>query len=132
MTNDGDTSKGTRRSVRTRVVPEDILELRCVGRPQISPDGARVVFSRRHVGEKNEYVSDLWIVDADGRSQPKLFTGGGRDTQPRFSPDGRSVAFVRAKSKEQPQIWEIQAAGGEARQLSSFPEGSIRDFAWAQ
>jgi dipeptidyl aminopeptidase/acylaminoacyl peptidase len=116
---------------RTGVVPEDLLELRYVGRPHISPDGRQVVFSRRHVGDKNEYVSDLWMVDADGRSAPAPFTNGGRDSQPRFSPDGRSVAFVRAREKEKPQIWLIAASGGEARVVTKFPEGSIRDFQWS-
>jgi dipeptidyl aminopeptidase/acylaminoacyl peptidase len=119
------------KSARTLVVPEDILELRYVGRPHISPDGNRIVFSRRHVGAKNDYVSNVWIADADGRSEPKLFTNGGRDSQPQFSPDGRSVAFVRAREKENPQIWEIPADGGEARAVSNLPEGSIRDFAWS-
>src|SRR5215831_14675728 len=89
---------------RTGVVPEDILQLRYVGRPEISPDGRLIVFSCRHVGDKNEYVSDLWMANADGRSAPTAFTSGGRDTQPCFSPDGGRVAFVRAREKEKPQV----------------------------
>jgi acylaminoacyl-peptidase len=127
------------------VTPEDLLHFRVVSDPQIAPDGRRVVFIEKHVGERNEYVSNLWMV-ATGRVReahrdhhsgdgtfhaPYQFTAGGCDSSPRWSPDGRQIAFLRASDRERPQIYAIGLDGGEARRLADFPEGSIGTFCWS-
>ncbi|NNF44637.1 MAG: S9 family peptidase [Phycisphaerales bacterium] len=117
-------------SGRAPVTPEDLHELVFVGDPQMSPDGSTVLFGHKRIGEKNEYERNLWIAPLDG-AEPRPFTTGGRDGHGRFSPDGERVAFIRATDKHQPQIYVIDVAGGEARQLTSFDEGSIRDFKWS-
>ena len=55
----------TRRS-RRGITPEDLSRLVFVGSPQISPDGRRIVFVHKQVGEKNEYVTNLWMVECAG------------------------------------------------------------------
>jgi dipeptidyl aminopeptidase/acylaminoacyl peptidase len=112
---------------RRPVLPEDLLKFRLVGSPRISPDGGRIVFVEKHVGGKNEYVMNLWMVDAAG-GPPRQFTEGGRDSSPRWSPDGRRIAFIRAKEKHLPQIYSMGADGGEATPLTAFPEGKIGQF----
>jgi len=123
--------RSSRRPGKRPITPEDLLEFKLVGSPQVSPDGARIVFTRKHVGEKNEYVSNLWIVNARGDEAPRQFTSGGRDSHPRWSPDGSSIAFIGAREKHQPQIYVIGAGGGEAVPLTKFPEGALASFQWA-
>ena len=53
-------------SSRRPATPEDLLKFVLVGDPQISPDGKRVVFVRKHTGDKNDTLSDLWAVECDG------------------------------------------------------------------
>ena len=64
----------------------------------------------------------------DGRTE--VFTQGMHDAQPRFSPDGRHLAFLRRDDKPQRQIWLIPMHGGEARQLTHEP-GGVVEFAWS-
>ncbi|MCH8043571.1 MAG: S9 family peptidase [Planctomycetes bacterium] len=115
---------------RRTITPEDLLKFQLVSNPQISPDGRCIVFVKKHVGEKNNYVSNLWIVDTDG-GQPRQFTSGEKDSAPQWSPDGSQIAFVRSPKEEPPQIHVIDSRGGEAQPLTKLPEGSIGEFRWS-
>lgn len=133
------TRKPTRRAASARgsrqrlITAEDLLQFRWLSDPQIAPDGRHIVFVCKTVGEKNAYALNLWMVsEAGGKwSEPRQFTSGNRDRYPRWSPDGLTIAFISARNKERPQIALISAAGGEARDLTHFPEGSLRDFKWS-
>ncbi len=102
-----------------------------VGDPQISPDGSRILFSRKHIdAEKNKYVTNLFSVDLQGKvtqwTQGDAGNGGGR-----WSPDGQTIAFVSGRDKPASQIYLISASGGEARKLTNLPEGSIGGIKWS-
>jgi dipeptidyl aminopeptidase/acylaminoacyl peptidase len=130
---------GTSRRI---VQPDDIVKLMTVADPRISPDGKEILFmvSRtRAAGEPDRSV--IWIIPADGTAPPRPFIlGDGMDASPRWSPDGRTVAFIssrddptvdgplnRARSR---RLWAIPAAGGEATPLTSVP-GDVSRFAWS-
>ena len=138
----GSASPRRRTARRRSITPEDLLNFRFVASPQIAPAGDRIVFVRKHIGEKNEYVSNLWMVDASGESEPHQFTSSGKDAGPRWSPDGRTIAFVSGRGKPRTQIYTIGAGGGggagspggvggEAKRLTDFPEGAIGRFIWS-
>ena len=110
------------------------MKFQLVSSPQISPDGRRIVFVKKHVGEKNNYVSNLWTVDTCGETasgQPRQFTAGEKDSAPQWSPDGSQIVFVRSPKEEPPQIHVIDSRGGEAQPLTKLPEGSIGEFRWS-
>ncbi|MHC5003545.1 MAG: TolB family protein, partial [Planctomycetota bacterium] len=125
------TGRTTRAARRRRVTPEDLLKLTFLADPRISPDGRRVAFVHKVVGEKNEYATSLWTVAADGAAAPQRFTAGPRDAMPRWSPDGTRLAFVRSVEKGHPQVHLIDVDGGEATALTDLPEGSIGAVAWS-
>ena len=129
------TSKSSRAQSRRPITPEDLLRLHVVADPQISPDGSAILFVEKHVGEKNEYETNLWVVAVDGSAksaaEPRQFTSGKRDSQGRWSPDGKQIAFISARDKPKPQIYLMAAAGGEATPLTKFPEGTIKSFKWS-
>jgi len=107
----------------------DLLAFRWIADPQISPDGSRAVFVRVVVnGQKDRYETSLYMVRTDGKSAPQPFTSGPFDAAPRWSPDGKSLAFVRATIKDDKpapgQIYLMSTSGGEARALTSVARGA--------
>jgi len=110
---------------------EDVTCLLDVGAPTLSPDGrfAVVAVSAPDL-EQNEYVSSLWIIASDGAAPPRRFTYGRHDTAPRFSPDGRWIAFLRAEPEGKPQLHVLPVEGGDARRLTDLHLGAGA-AAWA-
>ena len=85
----------------------------------------QVVYVRVVVNEKtDDYDTSLWIVPTDGREAPRALTSGTRDSSPRWSPDGKRLAFVRAGAGQPPQIHVISLSGGEARRITDLPRGA--------
>ncbi|MFO0875458.1 MAG: S9 family peptidase [Phycisphaerales bacterium] len=121
----------TPRGAKTRPVrPDDLARFTIVSDAQMSPDGERVLFSRKVAGPKNAWQTSLWMVPVDG-GDPRAFTSGPRDGHGRWSADGARVAFIRAEPRHRPQIHVIDATGGESRALTRFPEGAIASFRWS-
>jgi len=114
--------------------PDDVYALTGVGDPRISPDGTRIAYVVTSMDrEANEYQGAIWVARYDGSEEPRRFTSGERrDGSPRWSPDGRWLAFTsnRGDEKTQPQIYVISAEGGEARRLTDLKE-SAGDLAWS-
>ncbi|MGN6811444.1 MAG: S9 family peptidase [Thermomicrobiales bacterium] len=115
---------------------DDLFRLTLLGDVAVSPDGQAVCFVQTQLDRAaNEYQSDLWIVPAGGMpGEAVRFTRGPRTVaQPRWSPNGRWLAFLADRAeKGRKQVWLIPTAGvgGEARALTSGDMG-ISDFAWA-
>ena len=109
------------------ITDSDLLKFVWIADPQVSPDGSQVVFMRVDVNEKtDDYDTSLWIVPAR-REAPRRLTSGTRDTTPRWSPDGRTLAFVRrssARATQPAQIFVLSLDGGEAHAVTDLPRGA--------
>jgi len=112
------------------ITPEDLLRFHHVTDPQISPDGSRILFTKKHTNEKNKNISNLYTVDLDGKVQ-QWTQGEGGDGHGRWSYDGKTIAFISGREKPCPQIFLMSTGGGEARKLTGLPEGSIGGFKWS-
>ncbi len=125
--------------------PEDLYRFKIPTDPQVSPDGSLVAVAVQSVAPlRDGYRHALWLVPADGRAAAHRATLGARhDTHPRFSPDGRTLAFLsdrRPLVEEEPdapsdredgtQVHLLPLDGGEARRLTDLPRG-IDAFEWA-
>jgi dipeptidyl aminopeptidase/acylaminoacyl peptidase len=100
--------------------PADLALLRIPGAPALSPDGQTAVVSVTRLDlDEDTYRAQLWTVRTDGSSPARPLTHGWRDSAPRFSPDGRFLAFVRAAKDGKPQLYVLPTDGGDARQVTT-------------
>lgn len=116
--------------------PEDVYALTSADDPRLSPDGRLIAYVVTSMDrEESAYRSAIWVVPADGSEASRLFTSGERrDTSPRWSPDGRWLAFTSDRDGEEKtakaQLYVMPADGGEARRLTDGNE-SIETIAWS-
>jgi dipeptidyl aminopeptidase/acylaminoacyl peptidase len=129
--------------------PDDLYRLRIATEPRLSPDGGVAVVTLQTVAPRFDgYRSALWLVATDGSSPPRQVTlGANHDRHPRFSPDGRTLAFIsdrRPLVEDDPrvragapgpredtnQVYLLPLDGGEARRLTDLPRG-IEAFEWS-
>ncbi len=101
-----------------------------VSDPQVSPDGTRIAYvvTRTHLATAKR-TNHIHLINADGGGDRRL-TGGDQDSSPRWSPDGTGLAFLRPDDNGTPQLFLLPMAGGEARQVTSFPMG-VADPVWS-
>jgi dipeptidyl aminopeptidase/acylaminoacyl peptidase len=118
------------------MTPEDLGLFREPSGPRLSPDARSVAVAVGWVDLKRDcYRGDIWILDrGDGGSSAQL-TSGYLDSAPRWSPDGRWLAFLRREPGESgwrshPQLYVMRAAGGEAQRMSEHPLG-VEGLLWS-
>jgi dipeptidyl aminopeptidase/acylaminoacyl peptidase len=100
----------------------DLYRLRLVSDPQIAPDGSRIAFVVKQMDEESdENVTNIFVVDRNGCVDQLTF--GDKDTSPRWSPDGKHLAFLSGR-KDKPQIYLLPMAGGEAIALTDRKLGA--------
>ncbi len=105
---------------------EDLWKLERVAQPTLSPDGAQACVSvTAYDMKENKGGSSLWLLSTFGGEPRRLTNEGERDAEPRWSPDGRWIAFVAKRDKdEEPQVYLIAPDGGEARRLTELATGA--------
>ena len=115
---------------KSGVTPEDVYLHNTVMDPQLSPDGERVAYVVSWNERDEDRVSQaIWVAKLDGSESPRRFTHGTQDHSPRWSPDGRYLAFISRRGNGA-QLHLCPLDGGEARQLTKTPHG-VSGPAWA-
>lgn len=104
---------------------DDLITAVRVSDPQLSPDARSVAYVRTTTdpqsGGRN---ADIWVVAAAGSGTPRLLFGGEKsETTPRYSPDGKRVAFISTRSGT-PHVYIAASDGGAARQLTTLAAGA--------
>lgn len=111
------------------LVPNDYNRVRALQGIQVSPDGKRVLLQIGVVDTvKDEFTSDLWMLDPATGTLHQLTFGEGSEYHARFSPDGRRVAFIASRG-DRAQVLAIPVEGGETATLFAF-DGDVDEFEW--
>ena len=113
---------------------EESARIRRVGGFSVSPDGRRVAYAVSTPDvDANVSRSAIWMVSLDDSSrsgEPRRMTAGDkRDSDPRFSPDGRRLAFLSNRGGSS-QIWVLDLSGGDPVQATTFPT-EVNGFTWS-
>ena len=126
--------RGTTRRLAKRKPPlsvEALWAIRRIGSPTLSPDGAWACSSVTSFDmEKNESSTSLWLFPTglgaarhDAR-RARMLTAGDKDSDPKWSPDGKWIAFTaKRKDDDEPQLYLIAPDGGEAKRLTHVATG---------
>jgi dipeptidyl aminopeptidase/acylaminoacyl peptidase len=125
---------------RRLFVPADVHDLRNVSDLAISPEGDWVAYSVETTDiDEDRRNSDLYMVSWNGETRVQLtHTEKHSEAHPRFSPDGKYLAFIASRGNEddekdpksKAQIWLLNRVGGEAQRVTELP-GGVSDFEWA-
>jgi dipeptidyl aminopeptidase/acylaminoacyl peptidase len=121
----------TAAQTRRPLQPDDIFELKSVADPRISPDGAWIAYTVTSLDKKEDKSdTDIFMVSASGGNPIKLTASKKPETSPRWSPDGRYLAFLSARDGEKTQVYLLDRRGGEAQQLTDYKTGASA-IAWS-
>ena len=117
--------------------PEDVYALTSIGDARVSPDGSRVAYVVNWIDrEANGYRAAIWVRPLESsEEEPRQLTSGTRsDSSPRWSPDGRWLAFVSNRDGEDEnahgELYVLPANGGEPRRLTDGKDG-VESIAWS-
>jgi len=109
---------------------KQVLSLKSVGSPVISPDGKNIIFTVRSVDWKeNKYDTEIWLASEGEEPYQLTRTKDGSSTRPDWSLDGKWISFLASRDKET-QIYLIRANGGEAFKLTDHKEG-VNSYDWS-
>jgi len=111
------------------LTPEQTLDRRAVGELAVSPDGSRVAFTVTDPVHGTARARSIWLLDVSTGRVRRLTFSGKSDSSPRWSPDGRSIAFVSDRDGAA-QLYLLGMNGGEADKLTDRKD-RIGEFRWS-
>ncbi len=110
---------------------DDQFAFRQISDPQLSPNGDWIAYTVTNTDLKNETRdNDIYMTSWDAERTLHLTNGKDSEYNPRFSPDGKYLAFRSSRQSGKQQIWLLNLAGGEAEKISNFA-GDVADFVWS-
>ncbi|MGI8741012.1 MAG: prolyl oligopeptidase family serine peptidase [Bryobacteraceae bacterium] len=116
---------------------DDYYAIETPGDPQISPDSTLVAYTVTAIDRKqNRKQTGIWMAKIDGSGTAWAFATAESSTSPRWSPDGRTLAFIstrrnlQAAAPPKAQVYALSMSGGDPRRLSDLKNG-VTAFQWS-
>ena len=119
-------------AAKRNLTVDDYLAIKDVSNAQISPDGRWIAYAvDTHDLEEDKTITQIWMVLAAGGDAIPLTSKEESSTSPRWSPDGKYLAFLSARGEEaKTQLWLLYTGGGEAQRATEVAQG-VEAFEWA-
>ena len=118
-------------SAKRNLTIDDYFRIKAVTDPQISPDGKWVAYVVTTASLKDDKNDDrVWMISSDSGEAIPLTADDESSSHPRWSPDGKYLAFLSARDGGKKQIWLLNRQGGEAEQLTRTIQ-DVDDFVWS-
>jgi len=113
------------------ITVDDVFEIRDVRDPQITADGKWVAYTVSTMSLKEDKTETrVWMAPAAGGDAIVMTAEKQSSSHPRWSPDGKYLAFLSKRGEGKTQVWLLNRMGGEAQQLSEAIQ-DVDDFAWS-
>lgn len=119
-------------AARRSIGPGDVYRLRTVSDPQLSPDGKWVAYTVSAAdSSKDKRDANVWMTSWDGSQTVQLTATPESESSPRWSPDGRYLAFLSGRQDGHgSQVWLLDRRGGEAQRITAIKDG-VSDIGWS-
>lgn len=113
------------------ITVDDAFEIRDVRDPQITDDGKWVAYTVSTSSLKEDKTETrIWMTPAEGGDAIVMTAEKQSSSHPRWSPDGKYLAFLSKRGEGKTQVWLLNRMGGEAQQLTEAIQ-DVEDFAWS-
>lgn len=110
---------------------DDLFRFEYVSESKLSGNGKQAVYVLMRTDQsKNQEFSNLWLINLETQRTIQLTHGDWEDYAPAWSPDGNSIAFLSRRDGK-PQIYFLSLDGGEARKITSLPQGCSGSLLWS-
>lgn len=113
--------------------PEQCLKIKNITAVQVSPDGNKVLYTVREAmmtDDRSEYVNQVWLCNADGSNTIQLTKGDKNSSNPKWSPDGKWIAFTSSRDSKN-NLYVLPVGGGEAEKLTDV-KSSVGNYDWSR
>ncbi|GAB4073876.1 S9 family peptidase [Barrientosiimonas marina] len=111
-------------TVKRPLAAEDLQRIAILSDSQLTPDGSGYTFVSTGANDQDGYTSHLFFQSLAEQNPRQWTFADGKDSHPRFSPDGSQVVFQSTRTGTA-QLWLLHTDGGEARQLTTFKHGAV-------
>jgi dipeptidyl aminopeptidase/acylaminoacyl peptidase len=110
---------------------DDFFQIRDVSQPEMSPDSQWVAYAvRTRMLKEDKNEQRLWMISTHGGDAIPMTAEGVSSSHPRWSPDGKFLAFLSSRNAGKTQVWLLNRLGGEAGALTETVQG-VNDFEWS-
>ncbi|MGH2553871.1 MAG: prolyl oligopeptidase family serine peptidase [Chitinophagaceae bacterium] len=112
--------------------PEQCLKLKNITTVRVSPGGNKVLYTVREAvmtDDRSEYVNQVWLCNADGSNTIQLTKGDKNSSNPKWSPDGKWIAFTSSRDSKN-NLYLLPVGGGEAEKITDV-KTSVSDYDWS-